>query len=294
MSDQHILVVDDDEQIVDETVRALRLEGFDAIGSSHPRGAAKLAREKGCELVLLDIRMPEYGGYRVLLDLTVMSPTTKVIMMSADTDIEDILECIRHGAIDFISKPFDLDELIPRIKVNILRPKFQLDQVALREDLIDSLWVNAQAELGLVRGRRLEQLLYHVFASIPFFRDIRTNLRGDLDEIDVEAVNDGTSQFWRESGSLIAAECKNWSGSARAAGIQEYDHFAQSMRRSVRHKTGFFISMTGFSTEFQIGRMRALDEGRVMVPVDKSDIEVLVRSRNRATVLEEWIRKFSR
>ena len=294
MSGQHILVVDDDEQIVDETVRALRFAEFDAIGSSHAHGVAKLARDKSCELVLLDIHMPEYGGYRVLLDLTVMSPTTKVIMMSADTDIEDILECIRHGAIDFISKPFELDDLIQRIKVNSLRPKFDLDQIALREDLIDSLWMNAQAEAGIVRGRRLEQVLYHVFASIPFFRDIRTNLRGDLDEIDIEAVNDGASQFWRESGSLIVAECKNWSEPARAAGIQEYDHFAQSMRRSVRYKTGLFISMTGFSPEFQIARMRALDEGRVMVPVDKRDIEMLVRSENRATVLEEWIRKFSR
>jgi hypothetical protein len=214
--------------------------------------------------------------------------------MSADTDIDDVLECIRHGAIDFISKPFEFEMLVQRIKVNTLRPKFQLEPSALREDLIESLWVNAQAEKGTARGRRLEQLLFHLFSSISFFRDVRTNLRGDVDEIDLEAVNDGPSQFWRESGSLIVAECKNWSEAARSAGIQEHDHFAQSMRRSVRYKTGLFISMTGFSPEFQIGRMRELDGGRVIVPVEKGDFEVLVRARNRASVLEDWIRRFSR
>ena len=289
-----ILIVDDDSEIVNETVLALKNRGLDASGSVRGMGVAAEVKKEQFDIVLLDIHMPQYSGIQVLLDLTVASPRTKVIMMSADTDVDDILECIRHGAIDFIAKPFELDLLVQRLKVNQGRPKFQLNPETLREDLIESLWTNAQVELGLARGRRLEQLLYHLFASIPFFRDIRTNLRGDLDEVDVEAVNEGTSQFWRESGSLIIAECKNWAASARSAGIQELDHFAQSMRRSVRYKTGFFISMTGFSDEFQTARMRELDAGLMIVPVAKPDLEALVRTQDRARMLEEWLRRFAR
>ena len=289
-----VLVVDDDPLIVEETVCALNATGFEARGSTAPSAIGTEAKQNQFDVVLLDIHMGDYGGLRVLLDLGVASPSTKVIVMSARSGVEDVLDCIRRGAVDFVSKPFEIDNLIQRLRVNVLRPRFPLEPIALRENLIECLWANVQLEAGTVRGRRLEQLLYHIFASVKFFRDIRINLRGEVDEIDVEAVNDNDSGFWRESGSLITAECKNWKLGSRSAGIQEHDHFAASMRRSVRYKIGFFISMSGFSQEFGIARMRELENGRVIVPVDTNGMDTLVKATDRAKILEDWIRKYSR
>jgi DNA-binding response OmpR family regulator len=287
-------VVDDDADIVRETVQALRHQGIESEGSVEAKGIATRVKHEKFDLVLLDIHMPEYGGLRVLQDLAVAAPHTKVVMMSARSDIDDVLECIRHGAVDFVGKPFDTADLAQRLKINLKRPQFTLVPSTVREHLIESLWANVQTETGSTRGRRLEQLLFHLFESVNVFRDVRTNLRGDVDEVDVEAVNDGDSLFWRDSGSLIVAECKNWSKNSRSAGIQEYDHFSQSLRRSTRYKVGLFISMSGFSKEFHFGRIRDLHDGRVVVPVDEKELGALVRSPDRAKTLEDWIRRYSR
>jgi DNA-binding response OmpR family regulator len=294
MTVARVLVVDDEPLIVTETVRALAAMGFEARGSTAPSTVGAQAKRELFDVVLLDIHMEEYSGLRVLLDLGVAAPSTKVIVMSARNDVEPVLECIRRGAVDFVSKPFDIENLVQRLRVNVLRPQFPMEPLALRENLIECLWANVKLERGTAQGRRLEQLLYHVFASIEFFRDIRTNLRGDLDEIDVEAINDGDSAFWRESGSLIAAECKNWSLGSRSAGIQEHDHFAASMQRSVRYKVGFFVSMSGFSPEFEIARMRDLENGCVIIPVDADSMSILVKTPDRAKLFEDWIRRYSR
>ena len=264
-----VLVVDDDHGVVEEVVRGLRLAGFDAVGCSSPSGAGTEAHQHRYDFILLDVHMPEYSGSRVLLDLAVSAPDAKVIMMSARNDVAEILDAIGHGAVDFLEKPFDVDAVVNRITVNQRRPRFELAPALMREHLIESLWANIQLEVGNVRGRRLEQLLYHIFASVPFFRDVRTNLRGDVDEIDVEAVNDGESNFWRGVGGLVVAECKNWRGSGRSVGIQECDHFAASLLRSAVYKVGFFVSLSGFSPEFHNARSRVLESGRIIVPVDE-------------------------
>ena len=67
-----------------------------------------------------------------------------------------------------------------------------------------------------------------------------------------------------------------------------------SLELRTRYRTGLFISMSGFSPEFDVARQRGLHSDRVIVPVDRWDLEILVRAADRAGVLEDWIRRFSR
>lgn len=289
-----VLVVDDDTEIVEELDRGLRAAGVDVTGCSSPSTVGTVARREHYDFVLLDIHMPGYGGNRVLLDLAVSAPATKVIMMSARSDVGEILDSIRFGAVDFLEKPFEIETVINRLTVNQARPRFEVSPASMREALIESLWSNIQLEGGAVRGRRLEQLLYHIFCSVPFFRDVRVNSRGEVDEIDVEAVNDAPTNFWRGMGELVVAECKNWREGGRSVGIQECDHFAASLLRSAVYRVGFFVSLSGFSPEFSIARSRVLEAGRIIVPVDDEALMILTQSNDRSKLLEDWIRRYSR
>jgi len=103
MTAARILVVDDEVLLVDELVRLLTHHGYRAEGSTQPLKVGTLAKNANFDLVLVDINMPEHSGIRVLLDLAVSSPGSRVVMMSAASDVNSILDCIRHGAVDFIA-----------------------------------------------------------------------------------------------------------------------------------------------------------------------------------------------
>ncbi len=291
MTKKKVLVIDDDKEMVEQVVKGLVRSNYEASGLSDPRRAGVEAKKSPFDLILVDIRMPSYSGLQVVTDIAAYAPQSKVLVMSASKEVDEILECIRHGAVDFVPKPFEIKDLVQRIEFNLGRPRFEQSPAILRETLIDSLWANVEHETPGKRGVRLEQLLKHIFASIPFFDGIVTNLRTELEEIDIEFVNRGEDNFWKECGGIMLAECKNWSERRGAAGIQEFDHFWGTLLRSAFAKVGFFISYSGFSPEFSQARGRALGHGRIVVPIDRENLRELVLSHDRTATLETHVRE---
>jgi CheY-like chemotaxis protein len=285
-----ILLVDDEKETNEVWIRNLERRGYEATGETDPTRVAAVVRNKQFHVVLVDIHMPPYSGLQVLMDVAAYSPQSIVIAMSGRSEISDVLECLQHGAVDFIEKPFELSTLLQRIEVNAARPRFQQAPAQLREQLIRSLWDNIDHEVGAKRGLRLEQLMQHLFTSVPFFVDVLTRLRTDVEEIDLECINKGDETFWRECGGLFLAECKNWSPGQRTVGIQELDHFVGTLRRSALCKIGFFVSYSGFSPEFREAKGRALSQGQIVVPIDKEDLHRLVETQDRASIFQQLIR----
>jgi CheY-like chemotaxis protein len=287
-----ILIIDDDPVIVKEITEALIARQYLATGETDPRRAVLRVRHEQFDVILLDIRMPAYSGFHVLMDIAAYSPRSLVIVMSASRDPDEVLECIGHCAVDFLQKPFGgLASVIQRIEVNLLRPRFQLPPALLREHLIKSLWENIEYGPPGGKGRHLEQLLQHLLASIPFFGDLLSNVKTETEEIDIEFINRGDDPFWRECGALILVECKNWSDQTGPVGSAEIDHFVKVLERRGRCKTGIFVSYSGFSAPFaDICRIERINE-LVVVPVDKQRLADLVYTGDRRSVLEGLIRQ---
>lgn len=111
----HILIVDDEQVVCDAIARQLRDVGYHVVVAYGGANAIDIIREQSFDIALIDIRMPKINGFGVLRELRDKNPKTKAIMMTAYADIRSAVDSITLGAIDIISKPVDVDEVIMTI-----------------------------------------------------------------------------------------------------------------------------------------------------------------------------------
>ena len=102
-----ILVIDDEPAVVDILVTCLREEGYGALGAETSDEGLKLAILSRPELVLLDIALPGMNGIELLKRIRSIIPTTRVIVVSGNTDPVLAREALELGALAYVDKPFD-------------------------------------------------------------------------------------------------------------------------------------------------------------------------------------------
>lgn len=118
MSKKRILVVDDEVDLV-ETVRfSLDLEGYDVLVAFNGEEALNLARKENPDLILLDLMLPKLDGYKVcrLLKFDERHKHIPILMLTAKTQEKDKTTGLETGANEYITKPFDMDELMKKVK----------------------------------------------------------------------------------------------------------------------------------------------------------------------------------
>jgi DNA-binding response OmpR family regulator len=118
MNKKKILIVDDEDDILHFLELVLREKGYDVATASGGHEALTKAQVDRPDLVLLDIMMPQMDGWEVLKLLRVDESTSHipVAMLSARTEAKDRVQGLQEGAIDYICKPFSLQELLGKIE----------------------------------------------------------------------------------------------------------------------------------------------------------------------------------
>jgi YesN/AraC family two-component response regulator len=94
----------------------LQSEGYSVVSASDGDEAIAVLQQKSFDLVLLDIKMPRVDGFEVLRFLKERYPKTKVIMLTGFADLKNAIESKKLGAEDFVSKPYDLVDLLTTIE----------------------------------------------------------------------------------------------------------------------------------------------------------------------------------
>ena len=120
MTDIHILVVEDDRDINRLIAGALKREGFTAACAYNSADALRLFSSERCQMVILDLMMPEVDGYEVLRQIREKS-NVPVLILSAKNRETDKIMGLGLGADDFMSKPFGVGELVARVKAQLRR-----------------------------------------------------------------------------------------------------------------------------------------------------------------------------
>ena len=111
-----ILVVDDEEPLRTILSSELVNAGYDVETASDGDEAIAEVQNKKFDLVLLDIRMPRVDGFEVLKFIKKNYPAVRVIMLTGFADLKNAIESKKNGAEDFISKPYDLVDLLTTIE----------------------------------------------------------------------------------------------------------------------------------------------------------------------------------
>jgi two-component system response regulator PilR (NtrC family) len=132
---ESILVVDDEEIIRESLSFVLKKEGFTVEGAENGRAALHLLGKRSFDLVITDLEMPEMKGIELLGHIASSSPDTLVIIITAYGSIETAIAALRKGAVDYILKPIEFDELLVKVRRLFAQKRLQINNRLLRAEL---------------------------------------------------------------------------------------------------------------------------------------------------------------
>ena len=165
-----VLIVEDDRNIADLLRLYLEKEGYEvAIAHDGLRGV-ELFREKQPSLVLLDVMLPGMDGWGVCRTIRSESKAP-IIMLTAKSETEDKVAGLKQGADDYITKPFEMKEVLARIEAVLRRSGIEPEKSS-RRLVFDKLIIDMDAFELTVNGKKVPtppkemELLYHL-ASTP-------------------------------------------------------------------------------------------------------------------------------
>ena len=121
-----VFLLDDDDLIVSMLARALKGEGYEVFTETAPEGALERIRSLAPDITMLDIKLPGKSGIEILQEIMEQEVKTQVLMLTSDDSAETAVRAMKLGAADYITKPFDLDEV--KIVVRNLIEKGELRQ----------------------------------------------------------------------------------------------------------------------------------------------------------------------
>lgn len=122
-----ILVADDDRAIREALARALALEGYDVVQAPDGAQALKLVGSSQPDAAILDVMMPNVDGLTVCRVLRAERNRLPILMLTARTETPDRVAGLDAGADDYLPKPFDLDELLARVRALLRRARPEPD-----------------------------------------------------------------------------------------------------------------------------------------------------------------------
>jgi len=106
-----VFLLDDDELIVSMLERALKGDGYDVRAERDPEGVLDRIREFSPDVMLLDIKLPGRDGIDLLGEIVGQGIPTQVVMLTSDDTAETAVKAMKVGAADYLTKPFNLDEV---------------------------------------------------------------------------------------------------------------------------------------------------------------------------------------
>ena len=148
-----IMIVDDDVHISEMLCENLHMEGYEVIVAYSGTEAKMLLEKERPDLILLDLMLPGMSGEELITQITGIP----VIVLSAKADIADKVGLLRSGAVDYMTKPFEIQELLARIDVQLRRTGTAADKNLLQ-----------------YHGISLDQDMHNVFCNGSEIRLTRT------------------------------------------------------------------------------------------------------------------------
>jgi two-component system response regulator AtoC len=137
MSNPAILVVDDDSSALKALMQVLRKENYTVEGASSGAEALQRLAQGPVDLVITDIRMERMDGMELMREMHARWPSLPVIVMTAFASIDTAIRSIHEGAYDYISKPYEVDDLRLTVRRALEQARLMRENFALRQNLAE-------------------------------------------------------------------------------------------------------------------------------------------------------------
>ncbi|HOO57479.1 MAG TPA: sigma-54 dependent transcriptional regulator [bacterium] len=274
-----ILVVDDKQSIVEILETVLREDGYAVSSAFRGEEAIKKLEEESYELLLCDIRLPDIDGMKILEYAVSREEGPAVIMITAYGSIENAIECMKLGADDYITKPFNLDELRAVVRKVLGNVKLLRENAKLRAEL------KQKYDFSGIIGKSKQ--MQEVFEKIKRVAPTNTSVlisgeTGVGKELVAKAIHYNSPRARKD---FVALNC---------AAIPEhlleselFGHVKGAFTGAISNKNGIFEEADGgtllldeigeLHMSLQAKLLRVLDEGSVRRVGDNKNIPVDVR-----------------
>jgi len=155
------MVVDDEPRLRRVLVRLLEGEGFTCSEAGSGTEALALLQQDPVPLVISDLRMPQMDGVTLLREIIARWPDTAVIVVTAVAEVESAVACLQLGALDYVAKPFHLDEVRARVMQALDKRRLKMEVEDYRHTLEQRVQQQARRieELSLERLQALVHFL---------------------------------------------------------------------------------------------------------------------------------------
>ena len=166
-----ILVVEDERNLADVVASTLKKEKYLVDVSNDGEEGLYNALSGVYNLVILDVMLPGVNGFEILKQIREEGIDTKVIMLTAKSELEDKLNGLTHGADDYMTKPFHIEELIARVNIQLRKKDSKLIsdvleygdlRLNLKSSVIDNINTNESIQVGLKEFQILEYLMQNI------------------------------------------------------------------------------------------------------------------------------------
>src|SRR5438132_152701 len=264
---KRILVIDDDLETCNFLTEIFAEEGWEVISSQSAEAARETVEKTHCDLIVSDINLGgRTTGVALLKEFRAVSPDSEVILISGFGTLETAIEAVREGAFDFISKPFNVQEVIAtaRRALAIATEQERAETDALKE--LSSRYASS----GLVGHSRQMIELYMEIARVAAYRStvLIIGESGTGKELVARAIHANSPRATR---SFIAVNCGALTETLLEAEL--FGHTRGSFTGAVADKKGLFEEAEGgtilldeigeTSPALQVKLLRVLQEGEM-------------------------------
>ncbi|TFB14083.1 response regulator transcription factor [Filobacillus milosensis] len=168
MSDINILVIEDEQKIARVLELELNYEGYQVTKAHTGYDGLEWYREKSWDLILLDIMLPEMSGVEILRRIRKDDNQTPILLLTAKDSIEDKVTGLDLGANDYITKPFQIEELLARIRAALRQTHSQENEEQTEWLAFADLKLN-EGTREVYRGERFIELTPREFDLLVYF-----------------------------------------------------------------------------------------------------------------------------
>ncbi len=292
----NLLIIEDDAAFCQMLQKFLTKRGYDVETSFTAPDAKEKFEATNFDLILTDLRLPDYDGIQLLGDIKSVNPKTQVIVMTGYAEVGSAVNAMKKGAFDYISKPFTPDEIV-MILDNALKSQVPRDSnlrvtnanpisgenendssqnEPLLENVSDTKVVKGISEASL-------KLLEYIDLVAPTDMSVLiTGESGTGKEVTAKAIHDGSK---RKGFNFIAVDCG--AIPKELATSEFFGHIKGSFTGAIEDKMGnfeaahkgtlFLDEVGNLSYENQIQLLRALQERKIKRVGSTKEIEVDVR-----------------
>ncbi len=151
--EHRILLVEDEEHLLDVIKLNLELEGYAVIPVTNGSDALEKFRNSRFELIIIDVMLPGMDGFAVCESIRLENKTVPVLFLTAKDGAQNKIHGLKIGGDDYLTKPFNLEELLLRIRILLRRGVPQMEKQALKEYQVGKCKINfLNYELTDIRG----------------------------------------------------------------------------------------------------------------------------------------------